>query len=96
MTPGFSSPLDDELVSLSIAARLVLHYVHSTRYIDPEATPADELRGAARRIADVVPLIRLDKSPCPAPLLEAEDLDQWSIRRGDLRTALRLFGNPAR
>jgi hypothetical protein len=96
VTPAFDSPLDDDLVSLSIAARLVLHYVHSTRYIDPDATPAAELRGAARRIADVVPLIRLDKTQSRAALLETEDLDQWSIRRGDLRTALRLFGNPAR
>jgi len=93
VTPGFASPLDDEIVSLSIAARLVLHYVHATKYIDPEATPLAELHGAAQRIASVVPLVRPGQRQSGTPLLEANDLDQWSIRRGDLRTALRLLGN---
>jgi hypothetical protein len=83
---AFASPLDDELVSLSIASRLVLNYVHSREYIDPDEPLAPALASTARRIADLVPL-----SP-PRPFVEGADLSQWAIRRGDLRTALQRLG----
>lgn len=75
--------LDDAPVSLSIATRLVLSYVHSRDYID-----ADEaaLNRTARNIASVVPL-----SP-PDSFVEGSDLTRWTIRRGDLRTALQRLG----
>jgi len=80
--------LDDELVSLSIASRLVLNYVHSKDYIDPDQPLTAALNSTARSIADLVPL-----SP-PGSFVEGADLSQWAIRRGDLRTALQRLGQP--
>jgi len=80
--------LDNQLVSLSIATRLVLSYVHSKDYIDPDEPPAARLNSTARSIASLVPLV-------PAgSFVEGADLGQWSIRRGDLRTALQRLGHP--
>jgi hypothetical protein len=80
-------PLDDEFVSLSIAARLVLQYVHSRDYIDPEESLTIALNSTARSIADVVPLYR------GASFVDGAELDEWTIRRGDLRTALQRLGD---
>ena len=85
---AFASPLDDEPVSLSIATRLVLSYVHRRDYIHPDEPLTAALNSTARRIADLVPL-----SPAGS-FQEGADLSRWTIRRGDLRTALQRLGQP--
>lgn len=80
-------PNDDAVVSLAIAARLVLHYVHSREYLDPGESHARALSTTARSIAELVPL-----SP-PDSFVEGADLGRWTIRRGDLRTALQRLGD---
>lgn len=90
MRPSHSDPrdpLDDEFVSLSIAARLVLHYVRSRDYIDPDDSLAVALNSTARSIADVVPLFR------GPSFVDGAELGEWAIRRGDLRTALQRLGD---
>lgn len=79
---------DDALVSLSIASRLVLNYVRSREYLDPDEPLAPALESTARSIADLVPL-----SP-PGSFGDGADLSRWTIRRGDLRTALQCLGQP--
>jgi hypothetical protein len=97
---AFLSPLDYQLVSLSIAARLVLYHVRSRDYFDPEASLLPELQRMARCIGSVVPLFRLRKNGQVMPLpaseaagVDATDLDDCAVRRGDLRTALLRLGN---
>ena len=101
MQPGtlFVSPLDDQLISLSIAARLVLDHVRDGRYVDPDESPLPELQRTARDIAALVPLFRLRHNDAPAPLangeamtVDAERLGECAVRRGDLRTALLRLG----
>jgi hypothetical protein len=72
---AFLSPIDNDLVSLAIAAQLVLCYVHSNRYIDPEDSLAAELQRMARNIGTVVP-IRRAKNSAPS----TSDWDSPSIR----------------
>jgi hypothetical protein len=101
--PTFLSVLDYQLVSLSIAARLVLEHVRSGDYIDPEQPLLPELQRMARCIAGVVPLFRVQKNGQPEALasweaagVQAAQLDEYVIRRGDLRTALVRLGSPRR
>ena len=93
-------PLDHQLVSLAIAARLVLWHVRARDYIDAEELLSPGLLGTARSIAGLVPLFRLRQDGQPARLrrsealrVEAADLDAWAIRRGDLRTAVLRLGS---
>lgn len=98
MYAAFLSPLDYQLVSLAIAARLVLDYVESGQYIDPEKSLLPELQRTARRIAEVVPLFRVkDTEPVAleareAAQVDSAELDECAIRLGDLRTALLHLG----
>ena len=94
MNPAaFLSPLDYQLVSLAIAARLVLYHVRARDYFDPEESLLPELQRTAASIARLVPLFRLRDSAAPA---DAGNLDGWAIRRGDLRTALLKLGTTTR
>jgi hypothetical protein len=92
----FVSSIDNALVSLSVAAQLVLFHVHSNRYLDPEESLAPELQRTARDIGALVPLYRTRSNSGSAPwgiaVGEPLNLDEWAIRRGDLRTALLRLG----
>src|SRR3954467_37971 len=90
---AFLSPIDNDLVSLAIAAQLVLFYVHSNRYIDPGESLAAELQRMAQNIGAVVPIRRVKSSAQSTSdwglaIRMPIDLQAWAIRRGDLRTAL--------
>lgn len=85
-TTAFVSPLDDELVSLSIAARLVLSHAHGGYHIDPDESLMPALQSTARSMAAVVPLVPANDGDTMEE--DGADLAQWAIRLGDLRTAL--------
>ena len=85
-TTALVSPLDDQLVSLSIAARLVLSHAHGGYHIDPDESLAPALQSMARSMAAVVPLVPANDGDTME--VEGADLAQWAIRLGDLRTAL--------
>ena len=99
MHAAFLSPLDYQLVSLAIAARLVLYHIRSGQYIDPEISLLPELQRTARSIAGLVPLFRVPKDAQPIALeareaaqVDSAKLDECAIRLGDLRTALLRLG----
>lgn len=97
----FLCALDYQLVSLAIAARLVLEHVRSRDYIDPDEPVLPELQRMARSIAGVVPLFRMRDNGQPVALtaseaadVQAAELGEYTIRRGDLRTALLRLASP--
>ena len=92
----FVSSIDNALISLSVAAQLVLFHIHSNRYLDPEESLAGELQRTARDIGALVPLHCAKSNSGSAQWGIAAgqplNLDEWAIRRGDLRTALLRLG----